>query len=186
MAIWGLGALLVLMLVVAVGVAIFSSMKGSKTVTWILAGALLLVLAAGVAVLLKKQSALELEIVGPPGTAFVGEIIVDHTEHQVRGTVPQSFYYPGREISFVVIPVNNPDSTELEVRSNATRFKSFYGVRGALARENPLMFTEMVRGMTEPDWNAAAAHLLPEQGSAAEPPRSDGQSPQPEPSDGGI
>ena len=66
----GFGVLVLLaLLVVGVTVAVFSSMRGSKPVTWLLGGLLLLVLTAGIAVLLKKPSALELEIVGPPGTA---------------------------------------------------------------------------------------------------------------------
>jgi hypothetical protein len=139
----------------------------------VLAGLLLLVLAAGVAVLLKKPSALDLEVVGPPGTTFVGEITVDGTTQTFSGSAPMKYYYPGRRIEYVIIPETNPDKTELEVRANATRFKSYYGVRGELAREGPLMFREMVGGMAEPDWDAAAKRLLPEELPPKERPPSD-------------
>lgn len=155
-----IGVLLLLLLVAAV-VAVFSSMKGSRTVTWVLGGGLILVLAAGVAVLLMKPSALDLEVVGPPGTAFVGEVTVDGARHELRGTAPMTYYYPGRQISFLVIPVRDPDKTELEVRSNATWHKSYYGVRGELKRQSALMFSEMIGGMSESEWDAAAARLLP-------------------------
>jgi hypothetical protein len=180
MAVLGVGVLLLALLVVGVAVAVFSSMKGNKTVTWVLAGLLLFVLAAGVAVLLRKPSALDLEVVGPPGTAFVGEITVDGTTQTFSGTAPMTYFYPGRRIEYVIIPETNPDKTELEVRANATRFKSFYGVRGELAREGPLMFREMVGGMAEPDWDAAARRLLPEAPSSTEPPPSDAPSPTPQ------
>lgn len=162
MTFFGLGVLLVAMLLlVAVIVAVFSSMKGSRVVTWVLGGLLLLVLAGGVAVLLMKPSALELEVVGPPGTEFVGEVTVDGARHEVRGTAPMTYYYPGRRIAYVVIPAREPDTTELEVRSNSARHKSFYGVSGELKRESALMFSEMIGGMSEPEWDAAAARLLP-------------------------
>jgi hypothetical protein len=181
MMIWGLGALLLLvLLMVGVGVAVFGTMKGSRTVTWVLAGLLLLVLAAGVAVLLRKPSALDLEVVGPPGTPFVGEVTVDGTTQTIRGTAPMTFFYPGRRIEYVIIPETNPDKTELEIRANGTRFKSFYGARGELAREGPMMFREMVGGMAEPDWDAAANRLLPEGPSSTEPPPSDPPSPTPQ------
>jgi hypothetical protein len=168
MMIWGLGALLLLvLLMVGVGVAVFGTMKGSRTVTWVLAGLLLLVLAAGVAVLLRKPSALDLEV-------------VDGTTQTIRGTAPMTFFYPGRRIEYVIIPETNPDKTELEIRANGTRFKSFYGARGELAREGPMMFREMVGGMAEPDWDAAANRLLPEGPSSTEPPPSDPPSPTPQ------
>ncbi len=180
MAVIGIGLILAVLLLVGAGVAIFSTMKGSRTVTWVLAGLLLLVLGTGVAVLLMKPSALELEVVGPPGTAFVGEITVDGNSQTISGTAPMAFYYPGRQIEYLIIPTNNADKTELEVQSNATRFKSFYGVRGELVREGPLMFRETVGGVGEPDWDAAASRLLPEEPPPTEQPPSDPPSPTPQ------
>jgi hypothetical protein len=180
MAVLGVGVLLLALLVVGIAVAVFSSMKGSKPVTWVLAGLLLLVLAAGVAVLLRKPSALDLEVVGPSGTAFVGEITVDGTPQSISGTAPMTFFYPGRRIEYVIIPETNPDKTELEVRANDTRFKSFYGVRGELAREGPLIFRDMVGGMAEPDWDAAANRLLPKEPPPTEQSPSNPPSPTPQ------
>jgi len=165
----GIGLILIVLVVVGITVAVFSTMKGSKTVTWVLAGLLLLVLGAGVAVLLMKPSALDLEIVGPPGTSFVGEITVDGVSQTVRGTAPMTYYFPGRRIEYVIIPEKDADKTELEVRANATYFKSTYGVRGKLAREGPLMFTEMIGGLTDSGWEATAARLLRNEGAEIPP-----------------
>lgn len=173
MAMFGIGMILAVLLVVGVGVAVFSTMKGSRTVTWVLAGLLLLVVVAGVAVLLTKPSALDLEIVGPPGTSFVGEITVDGVSQTIRGTAPMTYYFPGRHIQYVIIVESEPDKTTLEVRSNASHINSYYGVRGELAREGPLMFTEMTGGLADTEWNATAARLLGSEGTDIPPPSLD-------------
>lgn len=170
MAMIGIALILVVLILVGVGVAVFSTMKGSRTVTWVLAGLLLLVLATGVAVLLMKPSALELEVVGPPGTEFTGEITIDGTSQTISGTAPVSYYFPGRQIQFVVIPTQDLGTAQLEIRSTSGYLKSTTGVRGELTRTGPMSLTAMIRSVDDSEREATAVRLRGTAVGEIEPP----------------
>ena len=160
----GFGVLVLLaLLVVGVTVAVFSSMKGSKPVTWVLAGTLLLVLALGVAVLLRKPSHIEIEVSGPPGTAFVGEVILDGRRHEVDGTTPLSLEYQGREADYVFILIRPDGGTTLKVSVEGGYCTDNNGVKGGIRRGPPfgVGMSYWHGGMGDAEWDEFARRLIP-------------------------
>lgn len=160
-AVWPIALVVLLVLILGL-VALCSGLKGSSPVTWVLAGAVLLLLAAGAAVLFVMPASLALQIEGTPGTPFAGEIVVDGKVHALRGVTPQSFEYQGRRAEYVVIRTDFGQPGQLQVRVPGGTCTDDRGVKGGIHRQPPFGGGAWQGGMGEQEWQEAAARLLPQ------------------------
>lgn len=174
MATFAIGPMLILLLLaVGIFVAVLSSMKGSRVITWVLGAVLLLVLAFGVVVLLIRPSLIEIEVAGTPGAAFVGEVLVDGQRHEVEGTTPLALEYQGREVDYTFILTAPDGGTQLKVSVEGGYCTDNNGVKGGVRRPGPFGFSYWQGGMGDAEWSELARRLIPPENDSPQAPRSD-------------
>lgn len=161
MATFAIGPMLILLLLaVGILVAVFSSMKGSRVLTWVLGTVLLLVIAFGVVVLLIRPSLIEIEVAGTPGVAFVGEVLVDGRRHEVEGTTPLGLEYQGREVDYTFILTAPDGGSQLKVSAAGGNCTDNNGVKGGVRRPGPFGFSYWQGGLGDAEWNELARRLI--------------------------
>lgn len=147
----------------------FGSLKSTSPVTWILGELLLLILAAGVAVLIVMPSWIEIDVAGTPGIEFVAEITVDGVRHELLGVTPQKFEYPARSVAYTIIRTAVDTPGTLEVHTNGGTYSDDRGVKGFYQRQAPFGSSCWQGGLADDEWQEAAARSLRTDATASTP-----------------
>jgi hypothetical protein len=110
-----------------------------------------------------------LSVEGEPGMAFLGKIVVDGREEEVRGVAPQSFDRRGRNISFVLIRTDLSSKTYISVVVDETRYASAYGTKGSYGRSNGFSAPRFsMSQVTDAEWRSFPRRIANEADSPLE------------------
>ncbi len=123
-------------------------------------GALAIVFVLAGVLYVASPRSIVLEVEGPPGTPFVGNVTLDQTPFPIRGTTPETFTWRARHAAFNVLPAAAPASG-FRARLAGHEAEGWHGLGGWYDARG-LVPDVGLRPISEGDWTILQSQLNPQ------------------------
>ena len=170
--------LIVLLGVVVLAVWGLTRGGGNRALMIGLVVTLLLMFVLGGVIFIWREQQSRFLITVPPGTEYVGRVIVDGREHRISGDQTQAITYSGKRVELTVIPTRIDLTRTLTVSLNGGREVGSPHGAYVVNNRNSLLSGWGEQGAFDQDnWHRTAAELLPGHEDPSTAPATDQESP---------